>query len=73
MRETVVFCYECHEDVIHNSVFLRNDLEALAELVRLRGLNEDFKSDNRDKVGARIQLLHEVIEAGIQAVRNREA
>lgn len=60
-----MFCYECHEELIHNPVFLPNDISKFAELVRLRGLTEVQKPDNRQGIAERIKLMHEVIAAGL--------
>ena len=65
---TTVLCYECHELLLHNPVFLDADLQVFAALVRARGLQEDSKTETRDKLAGRIQLLHEVIAAGLHAV-----
>jgi hypothetical protein len=64
-REFAVFCYECHEELIHNIVFLPEDIEKLAELVRLRRLSENGKTESRRKIAKRVELLHEVIAAGL--------
>jgi hypothetical protein len=66
--EVGVFCYECHEELIHNPVLLREDIQRFAELVRLRGLSEDVKTEGRSQIAGRIRLLHEVIASGISAV-----
>ena len=63
--ESVVFCYECHEELIHNPIFLPADIERFAALVKARGLFESAKPIDRAKIGGRIKLLHEVIEAGL--------
>jgi hypothetical protein len=63
-----VFCYECHEELLHNPVLLSEDISQFAELVRLRGLNESQKTASKDKIRRRIELLHEVIEKGIKAL-----
>ena len=67
--EKAVFCYECHEELLHNPVFLPDDLEGFAELVEDRGLAESTKSDSRAKHAGRIELLHEVIARGIEALQ----
>ena len=64
-RETAVFCYECHEELMHNVVFLPEDIKKLAELVRLRRLSENGKTEDRKKVAKRIELLHQVVAAGL--------
>jgi len=64
--ETGLFCYECHEELLHNPVFLPEDIRRLSELVKLRGLPEDFKTENRENIAERIKLLHEVISKGLQ-------
>lgn len=63
-RETV-FCYECHEVLLHNVVFLPKDIERLAELARKRGCAEDEKPATHEKLAERIKLLHEVVDAGL--------
>lgn len=63
--ETVVFCYECHEELIHNPVLLPEDITKLAQLVKLRVLSETEKTASRTPIGGRIELLHEIIEAGL--------
>jgi hypothetical protein len=68
--KTVVFCYECHEELIHNPVFLQKDISDFAKLVRVRGLTETEKSDSREGIAERIKLMHEVIVAGLAAMLN---
>ena len=70
-----IFCYECHEELLHNPVFLPADIESLAKLVKFMGLNERDKTASRRKLSGRIKLLHEVIETGIKSLlweRNRK-
>ena len=67
-RQREEFCYECHEELLHNPVLLHTDIERFAELVRLRGFNESQKSVSKDKIARRIELLHEVIEKGIKSL-----
>jgi len=62
------FCYECHEELLHNPVFLPEDISRFAELVRLRDLDESEKPASKDKIARRIELLHEVIEEGVKAL-----
>jgi hypothetical protein len=66
--ETAVFCYECHEELIHNPVLLPQDIERFAEIVRLRGLAEDSKIEDRAKIAGRIKLFQEIIAKGIAAL-----
>ena len=63
-----VYCYECHEELLHNPVLSPEDIAMFAELVRSRHLNEDQKANDRGKLAGRIQLFHEVIRAGLKAV-----
>ena len=65
---TLVFCYECHEELLHNPVFLPKDIERLARLCRKRGYGEEVKTDGRDRLAGRIIVLHEVIDAGLSAL-----
>jgi hypothetical protein len=46
-------------------VLTEADLTRFAELIAARGLAEDEKPPHAEKLGGRIQLLHEVIEAGL--------
>jgi hypothetical protein len=63
-----VYCYECHEELLHNPVFTPADIERFAQLVTARGLGEDDKPESREKIAGRIQLFHEIIQAGLRAV-----
>jgi hypothetical protein len=67
-----VFCYDCHEELLHNPVLLKQDIFGLAELVKRRGLAEDEKSESRDKAARRVELLHEVIVRGLDAMLAEE-
>ena len=71
--ETAVFCYECHEELVHNPVFMPDDLTAFSEIVKYRGLDEESKSDDRTKLGSRIKLLHEVIQKGLKVVSSESS
>ncbi len=44
---TAVFCYECHEELLHNPVLLASDIERFARLVKDRGFAEDQKTESR--------------------------
>lgn len=70
--EKAIFCYECHEELLHNPVILPADLAAFAELVRLRGLDEAVKNSGREKLAGRIALFHEVLAAGIERLLELE-
>jgi hypothetical protein len=65
------YCYECHEELLHNPVLLPNDVSAFSRLVRARGLNEDSKSDERSKLAGRIMLLQLVISVGLRELLKR--
>ena len=67
--QSEVFCYECHEELLHNPVLLPADVESFATLVRLRGLSEERKSKDRSALAGRVKLLHEVIERGLKSLR----
>ena len=72
MGKSVVLCYDCHEELVHNPVFLPADIADFALLAKLRGLQEEEKTDNRQRLGGRIQLLHEVIETGLRTLLQSE-
>ncbi len=66
--ESVVFCYECHEELIHNPVFLPEDIARFAALVRQRCLSEKMKTGSRELIAGRIALFHEVIARGLASL-----
>ena len=70
--QSEVFCYECHEELIHNPVLLPDDIKAFAKLVQIRGLSEDQKNTDRTKIAGRIQLLHEVLSRGLKELLSDE-
>lgn len=70
--KTTILCYECHEELLHNPVFLPEDIQGFAELVNARGLSEESKTEDRERIGERIKLLHEVIASGLRQVQTSE-
>lgn len=60
-------CYECHEELLHNPIFLPNDIDKFAKLVEKRFCDErgKKKTTKRKKIGQRIKLLNEVISVGL--------
>jgi hypothetical protein len=70
--ETKVFCYECHEELLHNPVFLIEDVERFAALVRARSLDEDLKSDDRSKLAGRVRLFQEALTIGLRTLERNE-
>ena len=67
-HKTAVLCYDCHEELIHNPVFLPNDIANLSKIVKRKALAEDQKPTTRDKIAGRIVLLHEIIEKGLAQI-----
>ena len=63
--QSATFCYDCHEELIHNPVFLPQDILNFSELVKKRGLNEVQKTESKEKLGGRIMLFHDIIESGL--------
>lgn len=70
--ESEVFCYECHEELLHNPVLLPEDFVRFAELVRMRGLSEKTKTENRSKLAGRVVLLRDVISRGLKVLHEEE-
>ena len=66
--EALVFCFECGEELLHNPVFLPQDIQQFAQLIRVRDLSEEEKPATREKLAGRIRLLHDVIAAGLAAL-----
>jgi hypothetical protein len=67
-----VFCYECHEELLHNPILLPEDIARFAELVRIRDLSERVKTEDRSKIAGRIALFHEVITRGLKVLHDEE-
>ena len=72
-RETVVFCYDCHEELLHNPVLLPEDIKRFADIVRTKELSEDTKTELREKIAGRIKLFHEVIQRGLEEIYNENS
>jgi len=70
--KTEVFCYECHEELLHNPVFLREDVERFAMLVKARSLNEDLKPTDRSKLAGRIRLFQEALTLGLKVLEDEQ-
>ena len=66
--QTVIFCYECHEELIHNPVLLPEDIARFSELVKQRGLSEVTKTESRELIAGRVSLFHEVIACGLASL-----
>ena len=66
--ESGIFCFECHEELLHNPVLLPKEISLFADVVRLRGLAEETKPLDRSKIAGRVALLHEVIARGLALV-----
>jgi len=66
--KTAVYCYECHEELLHNPVLLPDDVAALAKLIQQNGLSEITKPESREKIAGRIALFHDVIAAGLKGL-----
>ncbi len=67
-RETATFCYDCHEELLHNPVLLPEDIKRFADIVRSKGLSEETKTESRERIAGRIKLFHEVIRCGLQEI-----
>ena len=68
-----LFCYECHEELLHNPVLLPDDIKRLADLVRIRDLSETAKTEDRSKIAGRIELFHDAIALGLKMLHERES
>jgi len=69
--QAAIFCYDCHEELLHNPILLPSDIAHFAELVKDRSLHEDGKTESKDKIAGRIKLLHEVIERGLEELKKK--
>jgi len=66
--ESEVFCYECHEELLHNPILLPEDFILFAKLVQMRGLSENLKTPDRSKIAGRVALFHDVINRGLKSL-----
>src|SRR5207237_10445348 len=66
--EFSIYCYDCHELLLHNPVLIPHDIERLRELIVARGYGERTKERGYRKLAGRIRLLHDVIDAGLASV-----
>src|ERR1044072_2053609 len=66
--ESAVFCYECHEELLHNPVLLPDDIKLFASIVKHLDLSEEQKTEVRSKLGGRIRLLHEALARGLRSL-----
>jgi len=62
---TEVFCYDCHEELLHNPVFLPENIRVLASIAKQCGATESQKTKSKEKLGKRIQILQEAISIGL--------
>jgi len=67
-NKKITLCYECHELLLHNPVLLLDDVELFAKLIKKRNLSESSKPEKYKKIAGRIELFHEIIEAGLKAM-----
>ncbi len=70
---SAIYCYECHEELLHNPVFLPDDIRRLSDLVKARGLDEVSKPHDRSQLAGRIKLFQEVIHTGLTILAERNA
>jgi len=71
-KTTDVFCYDCHEELLHNPVLLPKDIEKLALLVKLKKYSEKGKTNSKNELAGRIKLLQEIIQKGIDKIISDE-
>ncbi|MBN1931921.1 MAG: hypothetical protein JW786_09985 [Desulfobacterales bacterium] len=71
-REYAVFCYDCHEELLHNPILLPEDIERLSKIVEARGIGETNKTDSLNKLAERIKLFHEVIDRGLKEIEKEK-
>jgi hypothetical protein len=67
-RKWGLFCFECHELLLHNPVLLPQDIQRFSQLVHQRGLSKDSKPEGSTMIAERIKLFHEVISRGLTAL-----
>jgi len=71
--ESELFCYECHEELLHNPILLPEDVTRLASLVKKRNLSEDVKTEDRARIAGRIALFHDAIALGLRMLDQKDS
>jgi hypothetical protein len=66
-----IYCYDCHEVLLHNPVLLPNGIKRLRKIIVALGYGERKKERGYRKLAGRIRLLHDVIDAGLTSVLRR--
>ena len=59
-EDTIILCYECHEEVLHNPVLSREVMSKLADV---------FKGKTFE---AKVVALNKIIAAGIKAIQREQ-
>jgi len=72
-REATLFCYDCHEELLHNPVLLPEDIDLFSIIVQNKGLSEHEKTASREKLGRRIMLFREIIRRGLEEIAQGKA
>ena len=71
---SAIFCYECHEELLHNPILLPEDIRSFRRLVEERVLSELSKSESdRSALAGRIKLFHEIITRGLDELLTQES
>ena len=70
-QDKIVLCYDCHEVLLHNPIFLKKDLDRFRMLIKDHGFNETKKTESTRQLAGRIVLLHEIIEKGLEVLDKR--
>jgi hypothetical protein len=70
---TRLFCYECHEELLHNPVFVAEDVQRFKEIVKKHGFDEDQKSNDRMRLAGRVRLFQKALAIGLQTLHERPA
>jgi len=71
--ELLVFCYECHEELLHNPMLLEEDIRRLAELFELSEASEpDGKPFEKVRLARRIEIFHNTIAEGVRCLLARK-
>jgi hypothetical protein len=68
---TRVFCYECHEELLHNPIFLVEDIQRFSEIVKAWGFDEDEKPNDRAKLAGRVRLFHNALSIGLKGLHDQ--
>lgn len=70
-KKSLIFCYDCHEELLHNPVLTLVDISDFKMLIKYHRFNEVKKAKAKTKIAGRIKLFHSIIRFGLDEAKRR--